>query len=135
MNAATGWRAMMETQCRHQSILSLAGWPGQQPARQITELARVRGNSKLDFWATLITRNRRRWAETRRWCSAVVSALAAFEAWRRVTLHSQWFLFVSALCLRTYVIEVTHGRAAAGNKGLLKLSVPRGELSHGAVKG
>jgi hypothetical protein len=34
-------------------------------------------------------------------CSAAVSALAAFEAWRRVTLHSKWFLFVSALSLRT----------------------------------
>jgi hypothetical protein len=47
----------------------------------------------------LTTRNRRRGRDTLGGAGCG-SALSAFAAWG-VTLHSQWFLFVSALCLRT----------------------------------
>jgi hypothetical protein len=50
-------------------------------------------------------------------------------------LQSHWFLSVSALCLRSDVIEVTHGLAAATSKGLLRLSESAGQLRCGAVGG
>ena len=40
------------TQCRHQSILSLAGLPGHQPARQITELARSEEQRACFHWVS-----------------------------------------------------------------------------------